>query len=278
MMRLEGQVAIVTGAARGIGLATARRLVQAGCRVAIWDTDEDGVQAAASELAPAGTAAPQVTSQRVDVTQPEEVIAAVAQTEAQLGPVDILVNNAGIFRPGTFLDRPSADWELTLSVNLSAVIHVTYAVLPGMLERNCGHIVNISSAAGLLGVPGMTAYSASKWGVLGFTESLRHEVRNQGSAIRVSSVHPMYVTTGLFEGAKLTGIGALIVPQVKDHDVIGRAVVHSALRRGKWLVLRPRTLRLALLLRGILPYRLFLAATRLFGVHVSMRSWRGETQ
>lgn len=271
MIKLEGQVAIVTGAARGIGLATARRLVAAGCPVAIWDLDNDALQEAVADE-------PRLFAQQVDVTRGEQVQAALSEIEEKLGPVDILVNNAGIFKPGTFLDRPVADWDLTLSVNLDAVVQVTYAVLPGMYERNRGHIVTISSAAGLLGVPGMAVYSASKWGVLGFTESLRHEVRNHRSAIRVSSVHPMYLTTGLFAGAKLTGIGALIVPQVKNHDAIARAVVESALRRGRWMVRRPRTVRLTTLLRGLLPYRLFLAATRLFGVHASMRTWRGESQ
>jgi all-trans-retinol dehydrogenase (NAD+) len=277
-MNLSGQVAVVTGAGRGIGLATARRLCAAGCRVAVWDTDEAALRAASDGLSAISQSITggAVLTQRVDVTRPEEIAAAVAEVESALGPVDILVNNAGIFRPGSFLDRPVAEWASTFSVNLNAVAYVTHAVLPGMYQRNRGHIVNISSAAGLLGVPEMTVYSATKWGVLGFTESLRHEARNRGSAVRVSSVHPMYVTTGLFEGAKLKGIGAIVVPQVKNHDTVAEAVVESALRRGKWMVLRPRSLRLAILLRGILPYRLFLLSVRLFGVHVSMQTWHGS--
>lgn len=268
-MDLNSKVAIVTGAARGIGLATAKRLREAGARVVIWDL-EPGAIDAVGDLAE--------LTQRVDVSDGEAVLAAVREVQEKLGPIDILVNNAGVFRPGAFEAAPVSEWDLTIDVNVRGVINASHAVLPQMYERDRGHIVNISSAAGLLGVPGMSVYSASKWAVLGLTESIRHEARNRGSHVRVSSIHPMYITTGLFEGAKLSGLGAIVVPQVKDHDVIAKAVVEKALRRGRYLVRRPRTLWLASLLRGILPHRWFLRATRLFGVHTSMNRWRGENR
>lgn len=271
-MKLNGRVAVVTGGAKGIGLAIAKRLVDEGVRVALWDLDGDGAVAAAADLAAGAIGI------RADVTDEASVQAAIESTRDTLGPIDVLVNNAGVLVPGEFTDQPGDRWRFTMDVNATAVLQVTHAVLPEMLERDTGHIVNISSAAGLLGVPGLTAYAASKWAVFGFTESLRHELQNQGSSIRVSSIHPMYVASGLFEGAKLTGIGALVVPTVRDHDVVARAVVESALKRGRYMALRPRSLRLALLLRGILPYRLYLATTRLFGVHQSMNTHHQNLQ
>ena len=265
---LRGRVAVVTGGGKGIGREIVRRLASEGARVAVWDID----------VAAAGAVAEEANTEAVgiyaDVTDDASVAEAVQMTEDEIGPVDILVNNAGVYVPGNLEEQHADQWRFTMDVNATAVITVTRAVLPRMQERNTGHVVNISSAAGLLGVPGMATYVASKWSVLGFTEAMRHEARNRGSAIRFSSVHPMYVTTGLFEGARLTGIGALIVPQVKSYDVVARAVVDKALRRGRLMVLRPRSLRLATLFRGILPYRLFLATTRLFGVHVSMQTHR----
>jgi len=157
------------------------------------------------------------------------------------------------------------------------MLYTTRAFLPGMYERNLGHVVNISSAAGILGVPDMAAYSAAKWGVWGLTESLRHEARNRGKdGVRFSSIHPSYVATGMFEGARVPGLGSLLVPQVKNHDVIAECIVEQALKKGKPRLIRPRSVWLAILFRGLLPDAWFQAVIRLLNVHRSMSSWKGR--
>ena len=272
-MKLAARVAVITGGARGIGFATAARLVRQGCSVGLWDLDAGALREAAAGLPGPG----RVYTTVCDVTRAAEVYDAAARTREALGEVDILVNNAGTVQGGTFLSRPDRDWEQLIAVNLTALLYTTRAFLPGMIERDQGHIVNISSAAGTLGVADMAVYAATKWAVWGLTESLRHEMRNSGRrGVRLSTIHPSYVRTGLFEGARIPGIGGLIVPLLRDHDVVAAAIVEAALKRGRRVVMRPRSVRLAVFLRGVLPAPVFDAAVRLFGIHMSMAHWHGR--
>jgi len=288
---LDNRVAVITGGAQGIGFATAHRLLEQGCSVAVWDINTSAVESAATTLRQMQCGGPRVLGCTCDVTRPSEIEAARERTEAELGPIDILINNAGFVRGGSFLERSLEDWHTTVAVNLNGVINATYAVLPGMKARQFGRVVNISSASGMLGVSELAVYAASKWAVWGLTESLRHEAQNLRSAeakalthegtgrstdIRFSSVHPGYLKTGMFEGARIRGLGGLLVPLVKDHDVIARAIVQDALIRGKPVVMRPRTVRLAVLLRGILPAAVFDRVVRLLGINQSMQEFRGH--
>ncbi len=284
---LHNRVAVITGGAQGIGFATAHRLLEQGCSVAVWDINALAVESAATKLRDMHPGAPKVLGCTCDVTRPSEIEAARGETEAELGPIDILINNAGFVRGGSFLERSLDDWDTTIAVNLTGVINATHAVLPGMKQRQFGRVVNISSASGMLGVSELAVYAATKWAVWGLTESLRHEACDLRQAeaqtgtgkttdIRFSSVHPGYLRTGMFEGARIRGLGGLIVPLVKDHDVIARAVVHDALIKGKPVVMRPRTVRIAVLLRGILPAAVFDRVVRLLGINQSMQEFRGR--
>jgi all-trans-retinol dehydrogenase (NAD+) len=277
-MDIKGKRAVVTGGARGIGFAIVRRLIREGCIVTIWDLKEDVIAEAMKDVAVAfGPAAAEGLFGHVcDVTDPARVLLLADTARNEMGGVDILINNAGYLSPGDFLDGPVENWIRTLDINVNALVYTTHAFLPAMYERNSGHIVNISSAAGLIGVPGLAVYSASKWAVLGLTESLRHEAHNRGkTGVRFSSIHPNYVRTGLFAGARLSGIGSLIFPQVPDHDVVAKAVVVSALKKGRHSPKRPRTVRLSLVFRGILPDFLFQKLVRFLGVASSMSTWKG---
>jgi all-trans-retinol dehydrogenase (NAD+) len=195
----------------------------------------------------------------------------------EMGKVDILVNNAGYVAGGNFLDRPVEDWEKTMNVNVTALFYTIHEFLPEMLERSSGHIVNISSAAGTIGVPGLAAYAASKWAVWGLTESLRFEAANLNKLnVKFSSIHPSYLAKGMFEGAKLGFPGNIIVPTVKSHDVIAKAIVESALKRGRNSPKRPWTVGLAVRMRGVLPDSWFQAALTLLGIPQGMSTFRGR--
>ncbi|WP_073138461.1 SDR family NAD(P)-dependent oxidoreductase [Muricoccus roseus] len=186
---LEGQVAVVTGGARGIGLATAQRLARDGARVAIWDRDPGLLDSAA--FRPALLA-------RVDVTDLASVQAVVAETEAALGRVDILVNNAGITGPVHPLwEYPPEAWHQVLAVNLTGVFHCCRAVLPGMRERRHGRIISVSSLSGKEGTPEIGAYAAAKAGVIGLTKSMARELA--GSGVLVNSVAPAMAETELLQ-------------------------------------------------------------------------------
>ena len=273
-MNLEGKCAIVTGAAMGIGYATVKRLLKEGCIVTIWDLNERTLQEALTSL----QAAPGcLFGHLCDVTDNSKVHELAILARKEMGKVDILVNNAGYVAGGNFLERPVEDWEKTLNVNVTALFYTIYEFLPEMFERNHGHIVNISSAAGTIGVPGLAAYAASKWAVWGLTESLRFEAANLNKLnVRFSSIHPSYLAKGMFEGAKLGFPGNLIVPTVKSHDVIAKAIVESALKRGRNSPKRPWTVGLAVRMRGFLPDSWFQTALTILGIPQGMSTFRGR--
>ena len=274
-VNLSRSHAVITGGARGIGLATARRLVAAGSRVSLWDRDAESLAAAAADLSAKDPEA-QVHTGVCDITDHDQLRRALDDSMSALGPVDILVNNAGHLAPGQFVEQDADTWMMSLDVNLNALIYLTRLVIPGMYERGTGHIVNISSAAGTIGIPGLAVYSAAKWAVWGFSEALRAEARPHG--VMVSSIHPSYIAHGMFAGAELKGLGKVIVPLLRSHDVVAEAIVESALRRGRTSPKRPRTVRIAVFLRGILPDPWFNRLIKHLGAWDSMSGWRGRRE
>lgn len=189
--RLDGQTAIVTGAAAGIGEAIARRLSAAGAAVAIADID---LQAAEQVSQTIDRAWPL----QVDVSDRASVERAVAETLKRAGRIDILVNNAGIGgRAAPLWEQTDEDWLRCIAVNLNSVFFFTRAVIPHMRERKYGRVVNIASIAGKEGNPNMTAYSATKAGVIGFTKAAAKEVATEG--ICINAVAPAVVQTKILE-------------------------------------------------------------------------------
>jgi 3-oxoacyl-[acyl-carrier protein] reductase len=187
---LAGQVSIVTGASRGIGLAIARRLGEMGARVALCARNAENLERAARDLRGAGI---QASAVRADVTRGDEVARLVSETRSAFGPVDILVNNAGIGLFGAFHEQTEADWNAVLDANLKSVFLASRAVAPEMIRRKTGHIINISSLAGKSTFANGAIYCASKWGLLGLSGCMAEELRVHG--IRVSAICPGSVAT-----------------------------------------------------------------------------------
>lgn len=275
-MELKGKTAVITGGAMGIGLATAKRLINENCTVTIWDINEQALKQAKEELERSGG---KVFTHVCNVTDKDKIKELAATAYNEMGSVDILINNAGYVKGGEILDQPAEIWDATISINLNALVYTIQAFLPKMYERNLGYIVNISSAAGTIGVPGLAVYCATKWGVWGLTESLRFEaLNNNKTGVKYSSIHPGYIASGMFEGAKLGFPGNIIVPLVKDHDVIAKAIVEGALKKEKYSPKRPVTLNLNLRLRALFPDKLFQKLLILMGVPQSMKTWKGRKQ
>ncbi|MCL2483072.1 MAG: SDR family oxidoreductase [Propionibacteriaceae bacterium] len=185
---------LVTGGGSGLGRLLACGAAQRGAQeVVIWDLSEQRAQASVSIIENRGC---QARALAVDVTDQ----AAVTRAAEETGAIDILINNAGVVSGRALLDNNPASIERTLQVNLHSLFWVTRAFLPGMLERDHGRIVTISSAAGLVGPAKMTDYSASKFGAFGFNEALRNELRQQSSQVSTLIVAPYYMSTGMFAG------------------------------------------------------------------------------
>ncbi|MEX0628759.1 MAG: SDR family NAD(P)-dependent oxidoreductase [Cucumibacter sp.] len=189
---LQGQAAVVTGGARGIGLAIAARLHRSGAKVALWDRDSAGLEVAVAGL---GSGA---HPESVDVTDYGQVEAAVETSEAAIGPISMLVNSAGVAGLNADLDRyPLEEWGRVIAVNLTGTFHVNRALVPGMKARNYGRIVNIASIAGKEGNPTASAYSASKAGVIALTKSLGKELAKYD--IAVNCITPSAANTRMLE-------------------------------------------------------------------------------
>lgn len=192
-MRLKGKIAFITGAARGIGRATALAFAREGAKIAGCDLASDDAGFVA-EIAGTGMNALYL---QCDVTRSDQVQDVVKETTETLGAIDILVNNAGITQDATLLKMTEAQWHSVLGVNLTGVFHVTQAVARGMVERKSGKIINLSSVVGLYGNFGQTNYAATKSGVIGMTRTWARELGRKG--INVNAVAPGFIATEMVQ-------------------------------------------------------------------------------
>ena len=238
-MNVDGAVVLVTGGARGIGRALGAAFTQRGARVVLADLDGSAAEAAAGDLG--------CTGRQFDVTDAASAAGVLADIEASVGPVDVIVNNAGIMPLGPHAEEPDELTHRIFEVNLLGPVRLTRLVLPGMVARRRGHVVNLSSSAGVTAAPGGISYSASKAASMRWSEGLRRELH--GTGIGVTVVMPGIVRTDLSAGLD----DARGIPTVTPELVAARIV--GAVERNQADVWVPRRLRVLPALFGLLPSR-----------------------
>jgi len=275
MRSVEGKTVLVTGAAMGMGRLFAERAIAEGAAaVVLWDVNESALNETLAELDDGRS---EVSGYIVDVADAEEVAATAAAVLDDLGRIDILVNNAGIVRGNKYfwetdLER---DTKLTIDVNTLAPMYVAHELLPAMIAApgEC-RMLNIASAAGFTPNPRMAVYAASKWAVIGWSDSVRLELKQAGlDHVKVTTVCPYYVRTGMFEGAR----SAPLLPLLDPADVVEEA--WTAMLAGRPFVVLPRTVMLSEMLKGVVPtgVRDFIA-DHIIGVYHTMEDFTGRTE
>lgn len=210
-MDIKGKNAIITGSGKGIGRAIALALAKEGVNIGLMARTEKDLNIVAGELIQSGV---RIAMAAGDVSKIDSVNSCIQKFKSELGEIDILINNAGIASFGKFLEMPTEKWEKIIQVNLLGAYYVTRAVLPGMIERMSGDIINISSTAGKSGSALASAYSASKFGLIGLSESLMQEVRKYN--IRVTTLLPSTVATEMAANLQLTDGNPEKVMQAED--------------------------------------------------------------
>jgi short-subunit dehydrogenase len=208
---------LITGGASGIGKLMGRMALEKGARCfIIWDININGIEATRQELSKYG----KVEGYVVDVSKYEIVEEVYKKTIKECGDIDILINCAGVITSNKTFDQQTVDeMTRTMNINTLAPMFVTRVMLPDMLKRNHGHICNITSAGGMLSNPKMSVYAASKWGAIGWSDSVRIELENMKSKVHVSTIAPYFINTGMFNGVK-----SPIIPVLKPEYVSKKVI------------------------------------------------------
>ena len=270
MTKIKGATVLVTGGASGIGRLMGSMCMTDGAKqLILWDMNKGKLEKTTRELRAMHFI---VHPFEVDVADSSQVISTARQVITELGEIDILINNAGIITGNMdFKDFTHADVDKTMAVNSNALMHVTLEFLPGMVKRGSGHIVNISSAAGMLSNPGMSVYCASKWAVSGWSESLRLELERARSGVHVTTVNPSFIDTGMFSGVK----SIFLLPLLKPEVLAGRVV--RAIKLNRLFVRAPFMVKILPFAKGILPVRVFdMIVGRWLGVYQAMSGFKGH--
>ena len=195
---MENKIVLITGGASGIGKIMTRLLLERKAKVIIWDINQANIDKTITEFSNKG----EIFGFNVDVSNIEQIQKTAKKIKEEIGIVDLLINNAGIIVGKLFHEHSTAEITKTIEVNTVAPMFVTMEFLKDMLNQNSGHICNIASSGGLISNPKMSVYAASKWALIGWSDSLRLEMKQMDKAIKITTIMPYYINTGMFEGVK----------------------------------------------------------------------------
>lgn len=270
----EGASVVVTGAGSGIGRLMALRIVEEGGSVAVWDIDAEAARTTAdmaNAQVGADPAHPRAVAFTVDVTDSTAVRQTAADTVAALGKVNVLINNAGVVSGAPFEELTERQIRRTFEVNVLSLFWTTKAFLPELKRQRRAAVVTVASAAGIVAVARQTDYAASKFAAVGFTNSLRAELKKAGSHIRTLVVCPYYIDTGMFEG--VTTKFPLLLPILKEEKVADRIV--EAVAKGRERLIMPPFAAVAGLVAA-LPPKIADPIYGVFGLNEGMDHFTGR--
>lgn len=269
MTVIKHKTVLITGAGAGIGQLLAVGMAGKGAsKLVLWDINAEGLEQTKGLLSGFDLI---VESLVIDICDSQEVAVQAELIAKTLKPVEILINNAGVIYGGSFGQQNSHQIEKTISVNLLAPLLLTRSFLPQLLASKGGHIVNVASAAGLVSNPGMAVYAASKWGLIGWSDSLRIELEKAGSKVHVTTVTPYYISTGMFDGVRSGPMLPILKPGYVANAVIKAIESNRLFLRMPWLI------RLTPFAKGLLPVRWFdWFVGGILGVYRSMDHFKGH--
>ena len=267
MTKIKGNCVLITGGASGIGRIMGRMALEKGARqLVIWDINQESIKATEEEFSNIGS----VKGYKIDVSDHDAVVKTFAQTTQECGNVDILINCAGIITSNrSFAELSQEEIDRTMAINAAAPMAIALQALPPMLERNHGHICNIASAAGFIANPKMSVYAASKWAVIGWSDSLRVELQEAKSNVHVTTIAPYYINTGMFDGVR-----SRIIPILKPEWVAKKIL--KAIEKNKKISSWPLGYHLIRTLQAVLPLRGLDLLCKGLGIYNALDHFKGK--
>lgn len=265
MYHLKDKNVLITGGASGIGKLMGQLVLERGANLVIWDINREALDSTVAALGNAG----KVAGYCVDITNALQLKETAERVISSHGTVDVLINNAGIVVGKYFHEHTVADVEKTMNVNALAPMLIAREFLPGMMAQNSGHICNIASSAGLISNPGMSVYAASKWSVIGWSDSVRLEMKKLKKDVGITTVTPYYINTGMFDGVK--SVVPILIPEKVARNII-RAIEHQ-----KIFLSMPWSVRFVRFFQGLLPVWFFdWFVGKVMGVYSTMDHFKGR--
>jgi len=265
MSNLRGKRVLITGGASGIGKIMGQIALQKGAELIIWDIDQEKNNETLAEFKKLGA----VYGYQIDVSNVTQIKETAILVRDHVGIVDILINNAGIVVGKYFDEHTTLDIINTMNVNATAPMLITQEFLPGMIKRNSGHICNIASSASLISNPKMSVYAASKWSIMGWSDSLRLEMQQQKIKVKITTVLPYYINTGMFKGVRS------VVPILKPEKVAKKII--KAIEKDRIILSMPWSMHFVRFFQGLFPIWFFdWFVGKVMGIYKTMEHFKGR--
>ena len=267
MKDFKGKRVLITGGASGIGKIMGRLFLEKDAILILWDINQSKIDETVEEFSKLG----EIHGYNVDISDLEQIKSASALVASSIGTVDVLINNAGIVVGKYFQDHTSTEIVRTMNINANAPMLVTLEFLPAMIKQNSGHVCNIASSAGLISNPRMSVYAASKWAVIGWSDSVRIEMQRQKIDIGVTTVTPYYINTGMFDGVRS------LIP-ILNPETVARKIV-GAIEKNRIILSMPFSMHFIRFSQGLLPIWLFDWFTgSVLGIYKTMDHFTGRKE